>query len=169
MKVAYIIPTLFRGSLQHTLDSIKSEDPDAFISICGTFSSNPKQTAINRNASLKSIRNMDFDWVIFVDDDDVLKPGYLKELDSDFDLVVLRMDMQGNIIPKYSDDNLYECNIGINFAINLKKNLIIPNFSLDEHHEDWVFISDLVMLNRSLKHKVTKEIFYFAPKKGNKL
>lgn len=167
MKVCYIIPSLFRDSLQQTINSIKQEDPNATIIICGNIVANPTATAHNRNMALNAIKNEDFDWLVFVDDDDVLVEGYLSELNPYFDLVVLRMYCNGEYIPKYGDNRLYECNVGINIAINLKTVKHIPKFDKTKHHEDWHFIQDILDLN-DIKHNVSEQVRYMVQSKGNK-
>lgn len=167
MKIAYVIPSLFRESLNDTIASIKEEDTNASIFVVGNLVSDPSATANNRNLALKAIKGENYDWVVFVDDDDVLLPGYSKQLDPAFELVVLRMSCNGEIIPKMSDNNLYECNVGINLAINLNRVKNIPKFDNTQHHEDWFFIQDLLDFN-DIKYKVTKEVFYLAKSKGNK-
>lgn len=156
MKIDYIIPTLYRPTLSRTIASIQKENVNHNLLIYGTKES----AGYNRNEGLNKV--VDSDWIVFVDDDDYLITGHSKELDKDFDLVVLRMKQDENIIPNRGNNILQAGNMGINFAIktsfyNEHKFL----FDNKGHEEDWRFF--LQLTEKTEKIKVTDKIYYIAP------
>lgn len=154
MKIGYIIPTLFRETLFTTINSIFKSDINANI-----FIEHGNNVAENRNSAIQNAIKNDCDWIIFVDDDDYLLDGYLKEIDNNFDLIFLKMKRTSRIFPK--NKNLTRGNFGINFCLNLKNNLIIPLFE-NKKCEDFIFIDTLIK-NNKINYKITKDIFYIAP------
>lgn len=159
MKVNYIIPTLGRETITRTIESIINEDLNANILVrsVGTASQ-------NRNKALKEMPNSD--WVGFIDDDDFYSSGYLSELDNEFDIVVVRMNQYGGFIPRYENESLVYGNVGINFFI--KTDFYNKNFFLFDdlgHGEDWRFIEQHLKFNPKIK--VTKDVYYNAPTRGN--
>ena len=72
MKIDYIIPTLYRDTLDRAVASIKQEATDHNILICGEIKDG--RGVGNRNDGLNKIR-IDSDWIIFLDDDDYLMIG----------------------------------------------------------------------------------------------
>ena len=164
MKIDYIIPTVNRPSLERTkkyieLERVTNETKPNLI-ICDKG----KCASSNRNLGLEQVK--DSDWIVFVDDDDWLKVGHSKELDKNFDIVVLRM-LQGDIkIPRgcVCPENLWYGNVGINFALQTDfylKNKI--KFQEGKLGEDWLFLRPHLFKTNKERVKVTKDIFYFAP------
>ena len=150
----YIIPSIGRETIKHTISSIEDEDPTAEILVCkgGTASE-------NRNLGLEDVNG---EWIFFIDDDDFYSPGYLSEIDDSLDIVVFRMIQHGRVIPRYEDERLVEGNVGINFAIKKsfyeKLNLKFINLPIAE---DWEFLKQYLQINP--KVKITKDIYYNAP------
>jgi|TARA_R110000824_G_scaffold21863_6_gene81038 glycosyltransferase involved in cell wall biosynthesis len=157
MKIDYIIPTLYRPTLSRTIASIQKENVNHNLLIYGTKES----AGYNRNEGLNKV--VDSDWIVFVDDDDYLITGHSKELDKDFDIVVLRMKQDEKIIPNRENNVLQAGNMGINFAVNTSfynKNRVV--FDNEGHEEDWRFF--IKLCEKTDKIKVTDKIYYIAPK-----
>mgnify|MGYP003636752440 CR=1 FL=1 len=156
MKIDYIIPTLYRPTLSRTIASIQRENTEHNLLVCGTKDS----ASENRNESLSKVK--DSDWIVFLDDDDYLLKGHSKELDKDFDIIILRMKQADKIIPTPKDRVLKQGNVGINFA--LKTSFYLKNkFLFDDkgHEEDWRFL--VKVFEKTTKIKVTNKIYYIAP------
>jgi len=173
MKIDYIIPTLYRDTLYRAIDSIHREETDSKILICGEIKDG--RGCGNRNNGLNKVR-ADSDWIVFLDDDDYLNKGFSKQLDNNFDIVVLRMSQDASnpfyppkIIPRIEDSKLYSGNVGCNFAI--KTSLYLKHkwmFDVSAKNPDWNFLKKA--LAETNKTKVTNEIYYVAPMGGyNKL
>ena len=176
MKIEYIIPTLYRDTLDRAVASIKQEGTNHNILICGQrkpkdYVGNPSDAVANVNEGLSKIR-IDSDWIIFLDDDDYLNKGFSKQLDDDYDIVVLRMSQDASnpqyppkIIPRLEDSRLYSGNVGINFAI--KTSFYLKHkwlFTSSVKNPDWNFLERAI--NKTNKIKVTKDIYYVAPMGG---
>lgn len=169
MRVTYIIPTVGRKSISKTVESILSEDPYAKISIQrgGTASENRNILLLSDIIYNQTLENHS-DWICFIDDDDYYAPGYLFELDTNYDMVVFRMNQAGTIIPR--NEQLYAGNIGINFAIKssvigkiiMQDGTIDTRFLFDNegHAEDWRFIEKI--LEYKPRVKITKDVFYIC-------
>lgn len=161
MKIDYIIPTIGRPEIERTKKSIIEEGIHHSILVCDT----EKSAGENRNKCLTQVK--DSDWIVFVDDDDYLIKGHSKELDNDFDVVVLRMkkEYEKVIIPRENDNHLRCGNMGINFALKtefyLKYKFL---FDSEGNEEDWRFFSQI--LEKTDNIKITNDIYYIAPK-GN--
>ena len=155
MKLDIIIPTIGRSTIERAILSAQHEDVETNILISGSESC----AGHNRNICLK--KDTGSDSIVFVDDDDFLSPGYHKELDSNYDIVVLRMKQSQNIIPNPLDNTIRFGNVGINIAISSKfykqTNVI---FGMG-HGEDWRFIKQLLSFKPRIK--ITKDIYYNAP------
>lgn len=153
---SYIIPSVGRETLKRTIESIKAEDPSHEILIC-----TGDTAGINRNNGLVKATG---DWIFFIDDDDYYTPGYLSEINNDLDIVVLRMQQQDLIIPRYEKDYLVEGNVGINFAIkrSFYETLNIK-FQKRPIAEDWEFLKQLLANTHLDKVKITKDVYYNAP------
>tara|TARA_R100001509_G_scaffold78768_2_gene44131 strand:+ start:1780 stop:2685 length:906 start_codon:yes stop_codon:yes gene_type:complete len=161
MKIDYIIPTIGRPEIERTKQSIFDERINHNILICDTENS----AGENRNKCLEKVK--DSDWIVFVDDDDYLVKGHSKELDKNYDCVVLRMkkEYEDVIIPRYNDNELRSGNIGINFALNTKfylKHKFL--FDSNGNEEDWRFFARVFLTTKKIK--ITDDIYYIAPK-GN--
>ena len=185
MKIDYIIPTLYRDTLDRSVSSIKQEGTNHNILICGQrkpkdYVGNPSDAVTNVNEGLSKIR-IDSDWVIFLDDDDYLNKGFSKQLDNNFDIVVLRMSQDGSnpqyppkVIPRRCSKCtettskgccLHSGNVGINFAI--KTSFYLKHkwlFTSSVKNPDWNFLERAI--NETNKIKVTKDIYYVAPMGG---
>lgn len=162
-KVLYIIPSIGRDTICKTIKSIQTYDPFSTIII-----SNGKKTGDSRNIGLSTVKNLNVDWVGFIDDDDFYDGDFTKELDKQYDIVIIRMNQEGKIIPRYEYRELKRGNVGINFF--LKSNLFLkhPNIFDNKQAEDWRFLE--YYLNLTDKIKITDKIYYNAPisNKGEK-
>jgi len=168
MKIDFIIPTLFRDTLDRAVNSIKKENIDHNILIHGDVKDG--RGCGNRNEGLKKV--IDSDWIIFLDDDDYLNEGFSKQLDNNYDVVVLRMSQDASnpfyppkVIPRTEDSRLYSGNVGCNFAI--KTSLYLKHkwlFSVTAKNPDWDFLARVLEVTN--KTKVTDEIYYVAPMGG---
>lgn len=166
-NVTYIIPTLNRDSLSNSLKSILNEDPFAKIIIKqGTTAGENRNSGILSELMCAWTGVSPSDWIVFLDDDDILSPGYLDQLDDTYDIVVLKMLQNGVVIPRNS--NLVAGNVGINFAIRTSylKDICITDSNLNTnylfdslgHEEDWRFLNKL--LQHKPRVKITDSVFY---------
>lgn len=147
-----------RASVLRSIESILKEDPNPIILI----RSDDTATA-NRNRGLADVPSY-IDWIIFLDDDDYLVRGYLDELDSNYDIVVLRMRQESNIIPD-NTNRLRFANVGINFAINYRAFEELPRFE-ETYPNDWPFLQKLIAKTHQKRIKITDGVFYVAEKRG---
>jgi glycosyltransferase involved in cell wall biosynthesis len=156
MKIDYIIPTLYRTTLSRAIASVQRENTEHNLLVYGTKDS----AGENRNKGLSKVK--DSDWIVFLDDDDYLLKEHSKELDNDFDIVILRMKQGDKIIPNPKIKVLSPGNVGINFA--LKTSFYLKNkflFDNKGHEEDWRFL--VKVFEKTDKIKVTNKIYYVAP------
>lgn len=165
--ITYIIPTLNRESLTGSIKSILNQDPFAKIII-----KQGNSAGINRNAGLLSevlhswIGFDSSNWIVFLDDDDILREGYLRELEDDYDIVVLKMLQNGTVIPR--NNQLVAGNVGINFAIRTEylRDIVVKDSTIDTsylfdslgHAEDWRFLSKI--LQHGPRVKITDKVYY---------
>lgn len=94
MNNCYIIPTIGRESIHRAIKSIVAEDKSATIIIENRGNS----AGQNRNMALRRVPN-NIEWIMFLDDDDYLLPGFKSEIDNDYDIIVFTMNRKGKIIP----------------------------------------------------------------------
>lgn len=151
MKTTFIIPSKGRPTLANTLISLYSQTAPnwnaivCFDAVEPTIQSNAKVTAIHSKQKLGigvngagAVRNYAIeqaskqhllgDWIAFVDDDDILEPVYLYDLENytnvyepqnDPDIIVFGMKYtDGTFLPPRDekDINKLENKIGISFA-----------------------------------------------------
>jgi hypothetical protein len=117
-----------------------------------------------RNQLLK--KEIDSEWIGFLDDDDTLTPEYVEALKfesnkNDFDCCIFRMILKdGTVIPRYGNNSLYVGNVGISFAIKtsfLKENNI---FFESSEAEDFHFLRNSfenkakIYISNSITYKV---------------
>ena len=179
MKIDFIVPTLYRDTLASAIESIDREVPhrknvdgtDLNLNILVEGSVKDKTGIGNRNSGLSKVK--DSDWIVFLDDDDWLLKGFSKELDSEYDIVVLRMLQSYNnpyaipkLIPPYhiKSEELKAgwcgCNIAIKTSFYLKHKIKVNNVK----SPDWDFLERL--LKETDKVKITPGIYYMAPLGG---
>jgi glycosyltransferase involved in cell wall biosynthesis len=159
MKIDYIIPTLYRDTLERAKNSIRKEDVDYNILTCGAGNT----AAENRNKCLSEVK--DSDWIVFLDDDDYLLEGHSLELTDDYDIVVLRMrkNRENVVIPRVGDDELRCGNVGINFALRTEfylQNRVVFN-DMKPTEEDFRFLHKIMRFTNRIK--VTDKIYYIVP------
>lgn len=154
MVVIHIIPSILRNTLLRTLQSIEGY---YLIETGG-------EAGENRNKGLKKAKQLNPDWVLFIDDDDYYLRGYTSQLDDAYDIIVLRMEQDGRQIPDETNE-LRFTNVGINIALNMNRigweN--IPDFDEGEG-EDWRFLEKL--LKKYTKVKITEAIYYVAERRS---
>jgi glycosyltransferase involved in cell wall biosynthesis len=155
--VVTIIPTIGRETLIRAIGCI------AFLSI--PIVKSEGTAGGNRNKGIKQAKTLKAQWITFLDDDDYYNDGWNLELDSNYDIVVLRMRQVEAIIPDETDQ-LRWSNVGINFALNMNriKWEDLPEFDSDGEGEDWRFLEQL--LEKYNKVKITKDIYYVAEKRN---
>ena len=155
--VVTIIPTIGRETLIRAIGCI------AFLSI--PIVKSEGTAGGNRNKGIKQAKTLKAQWITFLDDDDYYNDGWNLELDSNYDIVVLRM-RQGEAIIPHETDQLRWSNVGINFALNMNriKWEDLPEFDSDGEGEDWRFLEQL--LEKYNKVKITKDIYYVAEKRN---
>jgi hypothetical protein len=167
MNITYIIPTVGRSSISNTIQSILNEDKTARIIIQrgGTAGKNRNLVMMMEIIS-NELNIIQSDFISFIDDDDFYNEGYLKQIDNEYDLIVMRMNQNGSIIPK-EDNILYESNIGINFAIktDFLKKICMNDGKFDTEYlfdnqpaEDWRFLEKI--LKHNPKIKITDDVYY---------
>ena len=169
MKIDFIIPTLYRDTLGRAISSIEKENIDHNLLICGKYKDG--RGVKNRQAGLNKVK--DSDWIIFLDDDDWLMQGFSKELDSEYDIVVLRMLQSYNkpyfppkLVPPYHikpeelNYGLCGCNIAVKTSFYLKHKIEVR----DVKCPDFDFLERL--LKETDKVKITPGIYYMAPLGG---
>jgi hypothetical protein len=73
---------------------------------------------------------------------------------------------QGNLLVPDFTDELRFANVGINFALNMNRIEWedLPEFDSNGEGEDWRFLEQL--LEKYPKVKITKDIYYVAPKRS---
>lgn len=167
MNITYIIPTVGRPSIQNTIQSILNEDKNARILIQrgGTAGKNRNLTMMMELVS-SELDFIESDFISFIDDDDFYNEGYLTQIDSNYDLIVMRMNQNGTIIPR-QDNILRGGNVGINFVIKtefLKKicindGIFNTEYLFDDHPgEDWRFLEKILKYNPTVK--ITDDVYY---------
>ena len=171
MKIDFIIPTLYRDTLGQAISSIEGENIDHNLLITGKFKDD--RGIMNRNNSLKKVK--DSDWIVFLDDDDWLLKGFSKELDNEYDIIILRMLQNYNnsqphhspkVLPPYDlkveelNYGLCGCNIAVKTSFYLKHKIEVK----DVKSPDFDFLERL--LKETDKVKITPGIYYMAPLGG---
>lgn len=162
--VVTIIPTIGRDTLKRAIKSVVdwSWAYDWFtfpiIETGGTAGE-------NRNNGLKKAELIKPNWITFLDDDDYYEKEWWYELNGDYDIVIFRMRQGEAIVPDATDDLRFG-NVGINFALNMNriKWEDLPEFDSNGEGEDWRFLEQL--LQKYNKVKITKDIYYVAPKRS---
>lgn len=156
--VVTIIPTIGRDTLERAVISVTNNRACAIIQQGGT-------AAENRNKGIEEAERIKAQWITFLDDDDYYNAGWNFQLDSNYDIVIFRM-RQGEVIVPDKTNQLRFGNVGINFALNMNriKWEDLPKFDNDGEGEDWRFLEQL--LEKYPKVKITKDIYYVAPKRS---
>jgi hypothetical protein len=154
-KVTYTVATIFRDSINRTLDSIRDQDPYSYIptfiipDICIKDTVNRARNAgMVRNAALEHIQD---GWVGFIDDDDELEPGILDKIIpyfNDYDLVIPRARMpDGTLL--WEEPKIAGGNVGIWFYYNKSR---FPNTRFyQSDFEDFRFIQTLEFAGARIK------------------
>ena len=156
-KITFIIPSINRPSLPRTIDSlIRQKNPNwkAIIIFDGVKSNinitDYRFSIINidiigkrnnagevRNIAIKEVNT---EWCGFVDDDDILLDNYVELFyeyitnESYLDVILFRMKIFNNIVPKNNKNNLIVNNVGISFCTKtdiLKEYKFIPGDTED--------------------------------------
>jgi len=164
--VVTIIPTIGRKTLGRAFESVISEAIDfgnevSCIPVIGGTAGE------NRNKGIQIAKALNADWITFLDDDDYYRDLWSEQIDytNKYDIVVLRM-AQGNLLVPDFTDELRFANVGINFALNMNRIEWedLPEFDSNGEGEDWRFLEQL--LEKYPKVKITKDIYYVAPKRS---
>lgn len=178
--ITFIIPSLNRFTIVRTINSLLSQsNPNwkcvivydgvdgvqfnderiKIIKIEKTGIVGPKngQSGLVRN---EGIKNVNTEWIGFLDDDDTLHPDYVKILQTkynDYDFIVWRMKYQnGLIIPELDRKDLVFARVGISFCYKNKfKDLF---FDKNRDGEDFDFVKKLESLTDNWI--ITPEVYY---------
>jgi hypothetical protein len=185
--ITFIIPTLGRFSLLHTIQSLQKQKVNAwkciilFDGIKNThfqhFQKDPRITILeiaktgeNQLSSRAGlVRNIAFDhvdttWIGFVDDDDTLSPYYINHLMEDMqenDIILFRMIYKNRVFLPPSDiSTLKRGEVGISFC--LKSHLIKNDPDLrfqNDAFEDFLFLQKL--LEKKYSIFVSSHVTYY--------
>lgn len=186
--ITFIIPTLGRFSLLHTIQSLQKQKVNAwkciilFDGIKNThfqhFQKDPRITILeiaktgeNQLSSRAGlVRNIAFDyvdtpWIGFVDDDDTLSPYYIQHLIEDMnekDVILFRMIYKNQVfLPPSNVSTLHKNQVGISFS--LKSHLIKNDLELrfqNDAFEDFLFLQKMIQKGYSIF--VSSHITYYV-------
>jgi hypothetical protein len=166
-KITYIIPTMNRISLPTSIYSILSQDPIARIILQqGSTAGENRNSGLLSEVITSTVVEGYSNWIAFLDDDDFYREGYINEVDSSYDLIVMKMLQNGVEIPR--NLNLVGGNVGINFIIStsflskimLEKGELDTSYLFDSlgHAEDWRFLEKILKHNPRVK--ITDQVYY---------
>lgn len=153
--VSYVIPTVGRNSILHTLKSIELQDTGKFLpTYCIPDSSSNRRPNDESNAGLTRNRALDLidrGWVGFVDDDDILVPGCLRQFYqymSDYDVLIPKAKFpSGHAL--WSTTDIIGGNVGIWFYYNKDK---FPHVRFSQGgYEDFRFLVHLKNMGARIK------------------
>jgi glycosyltransferase involved in cell wall biosynthesis len=136
-SLTFIIPTIGRATLKNTIESVKNISPvdgwthDSLVVFDGvepTVSNSIRIEKTGKSNHAGRVRNEGIkkcksDWIGFVDDDDVLHPGYIKALSNcptdEVDVVIFRMIYANNglVLPPPGAQDFKMCEVGISFCV----------------------------------------------------
>lgn len=178
--ITFVIPSVNRPTLPRTIDSLlKQTNPNwkaivvydgvdgiSFnddrittlkIDKSGLFGPNNGQSGIVRNYGIK---NVNTDWIGFLDDDDTIHSNYVETLFNqynDLDFVVWRMVYEnGLVLPPLLFNDLVFGRVGISFCYRNKFDNLL--FDQNRDGEDFDFLMKLKNLTN--KWVITPEIYY---------
>ncbi len=178
--ITFVIPTLGRLSLYHTIQSLQRQKEDQwkcillFDGIQNThfqyLKKDPRITILEipktgndiGQSRAGLVRNLAFslvdtEWIAFVDDDDTLSPYYITHLIKEYetyhtDVILFRMIYKNRIfLPPFDCKELKKCEVGISFA--LKTHLVQQDSSLrfqNHDYEDFLFLQLLFQKQHSI-------------------
>ena len=122
------------------------------------------------------IKDSDFHWIGFVDDDDCLSPDYIDNLKAELNIdkvsnfckpevVIFRMAYEnGLVLPMQQDRNIILKKVGISFCINID---IAHKYKFDNHiYEDFMYLKRLQ--NNGHKIIISEYVSYFVKCKSYK-
>jgi glycosyltransferase involved in cell wall biosynthesis len=179
--VTFVIPTMGRGTLARSLNSlVEQSDGDfkAIVSFDGRYEPDArvddgrisyiKGTALGHAGLVRNsgIDLVDTEWTAFLDDDDWVEPSYVQRLRGyslshpHLDLIVFTYKdaTNGNTVPNKKQNKIEECKVGISFAvktafINEHKIRFTP-FAI----EDFRFLDDCV--KAGVKYWISHDLQY---------
>lgn len=178
--ITFVIPTLGRLSLYHTIQSLQRQKEDQWKCILlfdGVQNKNfqylkkdPRITILEipktgdniGRSRAGLVRNLAFslvdtEWIAFVDDDDTLSPYYITHLLKEYetyhtDVILFRMIYKNRVfLPPVDCTELKKCEVGISFA--LKTHLVQQDLSLrfqNDDYEDFLFLQLLLQKKHSI-------------------
>lgn len=177
--ITFIVPTVGRDTLDRTIDSLIKQTSEKWRCIVvfdgieprefnderirtissvklGSFTNIHGTSGLVRNEGIKEVET---EWIGFVDDDDTLHQEYVETLEKKYsthDLVIWRMKFNnGNIVPRLDDESVYCGNVGISFSYKNKGNFI---FERNWDGEDFTFVENLI--KHEFNYIITPEIYY---------
>jgi len=137
------------------------------------------EMAVNKykkDCSKDCIKDSDFHWIGFVDDDDCLSPNYINNLKAELNIdkvsnfckpevVIFRMAYEnGLVLPMQQDRNIILKKVGISFCINID---IAHKYKFDNHiYEDFMYLK--LLQNNGHKIIISEYVSYFVKCKSYK-
>ena len=136
--VTFIIPTIGRQTLEKTIESVdnivqpvKDWTCDSLVVFDGIEPTVPNSIRIEKSGKSnhagrvrnEGIKHATSDWIGFVDDDDIVHPGYLEALSEcptdEVDVVIFRMMYArgGLVLPPPGAKDFSMCEVGISFCV----------------------------------------------------
>lgn len=178
--ITFIIPSLNRDTITRTINSLLNQTSDDWkciliydgvdgiefndsrikilkIKKTGLVGPANGQSGLVRNVGIKQVNT---EWIGFLDDDDTVHPDYVKTLIEkyqDYDFVVWRMNyFGGKTLPPPNNNDLVFGGVGISFCYKNKfDNLFFDN---NRDGEDFDFLSKLKKLTSNWV--ITPEVYY---------
>ena len=178
--ITFIIPSLNRDTITRTINSLLNQTSDdwkcilIYDGVDGVEFNDPRikilkikktglvgpangQSGLVRNVGIKQVNT---EWIGFLDDDDTVHPDYVKTLIEkyqDYDFVVCRMKyVNGFILPPPNNDKLLFGRVGISFCYKNKFDNLL--FEKNRDGEDFDFLMKLTSLSDNFI--VTPEVLY---------
>ena len=183
-KITFIIPTIGRSTLQHSINSILNQtisnwkaiivfdgiDPTLTIDDARITMIKSEKLGIEVN-SAGNVRNFginlaDTEWVAFLDDDDTVKNTYVETFYNELlfgnnDIIIFRMKgwTHPEILPLPESRDFYRNEVGISFAA---KKLIFDSGTkfVPSSTEDYFFLDDC--RSKGYKIMISPHLLYFV-------
>lgn len=177
MSTTFIIPTIGRPTLQKTIDSLLKQtcqDWKAIVIFDGvepTLSmTDPRITILRLEKRLgvhnhagrvrnHGMKQVDTEWISFVDDDDTVTSNYVELLKREADkgdVIIFQMDMGGWILPPTESTTFHKCRVGISFSMRTK---LMTQFSFQPSSTEDFDLLDR-MRTSGVKYFLSKNVTY---------
>lgn len=184
--ITFIVPSIGRPTLAETVQSINTQTSpqwEAIIVFDGVkpitdIASSPKIQILEitkkgegtnsaGNVRNEGMRNVNTDWIAFVDDDDVISPDFVDTFQREIidhpyvDVLIFRMyqHKQRIILPKLNTHKLIRDQVGISFVI--RTNIFKSGFKfIPSPREDFEYLDTL--RNNGYKLMISPYVRYFV-------